>query len=270
MQRLKGLPWIAGAVLLAACGGASFTTGGEGADGGASSGGSSGGSSGNANGSSGSSGGASTSTGSSSSSGTTGTSSGMNSSTSSGGSSSGDSGVSSGGGSGDGGGASEGGAGDPCGTSPPTQGKCAPNGLVCEYGLGAVASCDTLATCTGGLWGVSPPVSCVSSEACPSTEPADQSTCATYVNGTICDYTITQGSPEVRCACESGDTTLQTWHCPKPIDPDCPAIRPRLGAPCSSSLTCNYGDCGAVPGGAAETCSGGIWVADTLVNCPQQ
>jgi hypothetical protein len=47
----------------------------------------------------------------------------------------------------------------------------------------------------------------------------------------------------------------------------CPLPRPLLGTSCSpEGQQCDYGVCN-VPGGAAEQCSGGLWI-EALVACP--
>lgn len=150
---------------------------------------------------------------------------------------------------------------------------CAPQGLACEYGQGAVPTCDTMATCNGGRWQVvSPstdPTQCPASLAtgCPTSfgavhigqhcEPLDLN----------CDYT--QG----RCACSvrSGPTVYDAaaqagWICPSP-DTGCPLPRPRLGAACTGATECDYGAC-AIPGAIAERCDGSVWI-DAAVACPQ-
>jgi hypothetical protein len=173
-------------------------------------------------------------------------------------------------------GTSGGGTGGGCPASPPTSGSCSPEGLTCEWGTSNVADCDTVATCTGGLWsfaghnpggldcGGGPPIACPGSYAAvPVFKPCSPS-------GGYCDY------PEGRCACGTPPGPVQffdgsvasVWECENPSTPGCPQPRPRLGSACmEEGLSCDYGGCGEVPGGNAEACKGGIWVT-TFVGCP--
>jgi hypothetical protein len=251
-----------------ACAGAPFSAaagdGGASDSGGASSGASSSSSSGS---SSGSSGGGSSSSGSSS-----------------GGSSSGSS--SSGGSSGvpnDGGtdGGSDGGVSCPPAPAPVAGSSCKTAGLECEYGLSTVLGCNTLATCTGGAWSITPasaPDSGLGCEhlngaTCPPTLVAaaapDAGTCS--VAGTLCDYLTgrcecTQGSGGVAILVDAG----YHWTCVDP-GPNCPSLpRPKLGASCAepSTTTCEYGSC-AIIGGTSQSCEDGVW-QQALVLCPPE
>lgn len=153
-----------------------------------------------------------------------------------------------------------------CLASLPSPGAmCGPQGLACEYGTATVQACDSVATCNGGRWELAAPTDggvCASGPAsqCPGT-------LATVPVGQHCDpFGLSCDYPEGRCACtvRTGapvyDASAQaTWICPSP-DPACPAVRPRLGAPCAhDALECDYGTC-AIPGATAETCTGGVWV----------
>jgi len=227
------------------------------------------------------------SSGASSSSGSSGASSGGGSSSSgssSGGSGSGSS--SSGGSSGvtnDGGtdGGSDGGVSAACPPAPaPIAGSsCTRAGLECEYGLSTVLGCDTLATCTGGAWSITPAsapdsgLGCdhVNGATCPPTLIAaaapDAGTCS--VAGTLCDYLTgrcecTQGSGGVVILVDAG----YHWTCVDP-GPDCPPLpRPKLGASCAEppTNTCEYGSC-AIIGGTSQSCDDGVW-QQTMVLCP--
>ena len=65
-----------------------------------------------------------------------------------------------------------------------------------------------------------------------------------------------------------GDGSLDaTWYCQEPADSRCPMPRPRLGSACSDAVECDYGTCGAITGGNAEACKGGVWVDDPVA-CP--
>ncbi len=139
---------------------------------------------------------------------------------------------------------------------------------MCEWGLGSVPACDTIATCSSNAWSVQGAASCVNALACPVLEPADQSTCSVPV-GTVCDYApLGTSEPKVRCACERVSATNGNilWYCQKPVNVSCPSPRPRLGTVCSTSATCSYGVC-RIPGGNDEACQGGLWVNNPVL-CP--
>ena len=159
----RGLAWmVAAAGLAAACGGASFTTGGVSADGGADGG----------TGGGGSSGGSSSSSGSTSSSSSSGGSSSGSSGGSSGGSGSsgGEGGASSSSGSSEGGAPGDSGAISTCpDKAPAASSACTKAGLTCEWGASPVSSCDEVATCTNGEWIFQAAGSdCSPSASCPS------------------------------------------------------------------------------------------------------
>jgi hypothetical protein len=182
----------------------------------------------------------------------------------------------------DGGAASDtGGPGDagssPCPSSAPTDGTaCGPQGLTCEWGSSPVPDCDTVALCNGGRWQVTPHgpggLDCGGGPqgTCPasfSSVPRQQH-CSPY--GMYCDY------PEGRCACAvpagpgfpADASAVAEWICQDPQS-GCPQPRPVLGSACSPSQTnleCDYGAC-SIPGGTAESCTGGIWVQGGVA-CP--
>jgi hypothetical protein len=237
-------------VLTGACGGATFTIV-PGEDGGSESGGGSGGS-GSGSGGSGSGGGGSNSGGSggSSNGGNSGSSGGCN------------------------GGCVDSGLPSPCPSQLPASGRpCAPNGLVCEYGMSPVQSCDNVANCSASVWQIQGPsasANCAPGPGpmCPASfASVPQNThCNSY--GLICDY------PQGRCACTvtSGPVPLDAsaaarWACQNPATPGCPMPRAPLGSACTQQgLSCDYGAC-SVPGGTSEVCSSGIWKPG-LVACP--
>jgi hypothetical protein len=136
--------------------------------------------------------------------------------------------------------------------------------LTCEGGSSPVEVCDTVATCNGGRWQVTPAGSgsCGGGDggSCPpsfASVPRQQH-CSPY--GFDCDY------PEGRCACAvpAGPVPLDAsaaaeWLCQDPA-PGCPQPRPRLGSACTSAqdgVLCDYGACSAF-GGTAETCAGDL------------
>jgi len=167
----------------------------------------------------------------------------------------------------------------PCpATQPTAQTACSPEGRVCEYGVSPVEECDTLATCTNDAWSITMPNT--SGKECPS---GNDSTCPTTEDqitkggvctqaGAICDYL------RGRCDCESGGSGVAvlldagsiapTWRCQAP-GATCPDARPNLEWTCmTEGMACDYGSCGAVIGGTAEICRGGVWQSDS-VPCPQ-
>jgi hypothetical protein len=165
-----------------------------------------------------------------------------------------------------------------CPSSPPSSGApCSDDGLTCEWGSSNVPECDTQATCTAGVWslalpnpggldcGGGPPIACPASYAAvPAHQPCSPA-------GGYCDY------PEGRCACSppvgpieviDGSVVSAWWWCQQQSAPDCPATRPPLGSPCTpEEVSCDYGGCGAIPGGLFEACQGGVWVA-AMEPCP--
>ncbi len=230
---------VASALLVVACGG---DTSGAGGDGGAGS------SSGNASGSGGGSGAGSSGTGGNGSSGAGSSGLGSSSGTTAGG----------------------------CPESVPSGGvPCSPVGLVCEWGSSNVEECDTVGTCMPEGWDSpayppegpdcsgGPPI------ACPSSYAAVPTGQACGPSGGYCDY------PEGRCGCGEppgpillvDGSVASIWICQHP-QTGCPQPRPRIGTTCShEGQFCDYGGCGAVPGGNAEACTGGVWV-DALEGCP--
>jgi hypothetical protein len=168
----------------------------------------------------------------------------------------------------------------PCPVLQPTaQRSCAPEGRVCEYGASPVEECDTLATCTSGVWAIMMPNT--SGKECPS---GNDSTCPMTEDGitrggvctqagAICDYL------RGRCDCESGGSGVvvlmldagsitPTWRCQAP-GMGCPDARPNLGTACTTEgMSCDYGSCGAIIGGNAEICRDGVWQSENVA-CPQ-
>jgi hypothetical protein len=158
---------------------------------------------------------------------------------------------------------------------------CGSEGLVCEFGGSRVVACDTIASCKGGLWQVSPPdltdPACAPSSSSCSPDwgavPVAQS--CTPANAR-CEYSSGQ--------CECGQNAPVpgwpfVWKCAAPVlvgQGSCPTIRPALGTPCRElGSTCDYGVC-KLRGGNRQACLGwpggaapsnyGRWV-DVPVEC---
>ncbi len=184
-----------------------------------------------------------------------------------GGSSSGTSGTS-GGTSGSSGGSSgsSGGLVSGCPASPPTGGDaCKSAQLQCEYGTDTRPLCNTIATCDGSKWNVTPP----QQAGCPTPPPGPScpasyaavpvgSTCTTAQS---CTYPQGTCSCEIYCGpqgpvgrvCDAG--TPLTWVCTGASN-GCPAIRPHAGTACTQEQQfCSYGDCSE----PAMRCVNGAW-----------
>ncbi len=182
--------------------------------------------------------------------------------------------ASDGGASGDGGGDA---AASPCPASVPSAGAaCTRSGLECEYGTSPVTACNTVATCAGSTWTITPPNS--SGGACRGS--LDSQCPATYAlvpKGSHCsDPNLVCDYPRGRCACEAptggivvlADASLMTttWMCQTGTT-GCPDTRPALGTACSPEGTsCDYGAC-TIPDGTAEECTGGVWQSGAIA-CP--
>jgi hypothetical protein len=160
--------------------------------------------------------------------------------------------------------------------SQPVQGSAcdqASVGVTCEWGTNIDPSCDQIGTCPAGFWSFSEhtPGSCLPSPpiVCPSSYGLVPLGSPCSPTGGFCDY------PPGRCACIvpflggpiQEDASMQgQWTCANP-GANCPLRRPNLGTECSpEGVTCDYGVCD-FPGGAAQQCTGGIWV-QAFVGCP--
>jgi hypothetical protein len=155
-----------------------------------------------------------------------------------------------------------------CPATPPSDGDACPKpGLVCEAEEGIVIVCRARATCTDKGWqNLAPGCSSDpgSDPKCPATKPMgacdvanDPGLCP--VETTYCGCSNCLGGP---CG-GAGE-----WVCIEPPAPPCPAIAPKLGAPCSQDkLACVYGACplGGTTGG--RSCLDGVWKED-IVPCP--
>jgi hypothetical protein len=150
---------------------------------------------------------------------------------------------------------------------------CPRSGLECEYGLGDVQGCDTVATCESTGWQIQGPTltDCGTHPAsCPATYATVPTGTSCTPNGLVCNYL------EGRCECASGGGVLRlvdgsiysTWYCQDPGTTGCPQRRPPLGSACTTpNLECDYGSC-YIEGGTSEECSGGVWV-ETFTPCPE-
>jgi hypothetical protein len=170
-------------------------------------------------------------------------------------------------------------------TTPDPQGKvaCGTEGLQCEYGTDPAIECDTIVTCTGGAWVTTqtpftgPFCSASNGGSCP--EAVEE-----VAQGTACGSTFFEcdipgahcGCPPARCECRcpgAGDgttcTTMMTWQCDSVTTQGCPAIRPRLGASCTTpNQSCDYdgADAGACWGDSVQ-CIGGVWTGSGGAGC---
>jgi hypothetical protein len=160
-----------------------------------------------------------------------------------------------------------------CPTAAPDDGTmCEPVGLVCETEDGIVLVCRERVTCTMDGW-KKLVTGCKSdpeaNPACPNTPPAGA--CDAIADPTadpsLCEFSDTF------CGCSNclgGPCGGQgEWVCAEAPKAPCPAIAPKLGAPCTEdALKCVYGACplGGTTGG--RTCTGGLWTED-IVQCPQ-
>jgi hypothetical protein len=130
-------------------------------------------------------------------------------------------------------------------TLPSATASCSPLGITCEYGTDPLPDCDTLATCLVTRWSIQAPT-CTPAPQPPGGCPAAASgipvgaTCTPA--GAECDF-----ADGTKCGCTlspSGEGPA-TWGCAAPPSPPCPAVRPRIGAPCTvpKEQVCTYGNC---------------------------
>jgi len=130
-----------------------------------------------------------------------------------------------------------------------------PSPFACEYGDDPLSACNTLVKCVAGSWTLQPPPT-QRTAACPTGEPICPPSFASATDGGIdCPYSALDLDcvyPEGVCFCNGG------WDC-TPLPNDCPATRPRAGAPCDpdGGQCQRWGfDCTA----DAMYCQCGIWV----------
>jgi hypothetical protein len=152
---------------------------------------------------------------------------------------------------------------DVCPLHKPTAAEmCAP-GLKCTYGKDVRSQCRDHADCVKGAWDVGLTV-CKAAPAC----------AAAVTPGAVCDansagctYNDTQ-----YCYCSAcignlcGPKTV--WHCSGGGDePNCPALAPNEGQPCTEQLKCRYGACGYQNTPIDAVCDGQTWSWAGVV-CP--
>lgn len=150
-------------------------------------------------------------------------------------------------------------------------GPCASVGAICEQGSSPDTRCNTTLECVpqagfGTIWTARPSLPCATYE-CPKGESAP-------IDGTPCNVpTSDAGAPSASdelvcpmtdavCACTTGvdakHAHARTWVCVKPAG-YCPATRPLVGAPCTSSGSqCDYGSCNFKRGMRME-CKDNAW-----------
>jgi hypothetical protein len=126
----------------------------------------------------------------------------------------------------------------------------------CEYGDDPLTGCNTIASCSGGVWYVSTPFqpTCptVTSVVCPASfaeaqDPTSPPACTSFAGKVICVY------PEGPCRCGDG-----VVDCTVPAA-GCPTIRPRAGTPCSTGPGgCAFWGAGSCDG-QSMTCACGVW-----------
>ena len=159
---------------------------------------------------------------------------------------------------------------------PSSGGACGTEGLECEYGVDPRWTCNTIATCSGGVWGVatSTDPTCPSRSApqCPpSINDVEQGTSCSPSN-ISCDYAVASFTAFCVCANLGGpieaDGGSSKWRCSNPVG-GCPQARPLLGSSCSvTNEQCDYSVCGE-PSGLAVRCSGetGTWAEAVSPPC---
>jgi hypothetical protein len=166
----------------------------------------------------------------------------------------------------------DGGPGPDCPATPPSAvlgESCNNTGISCEYGGDPRWTCNTVATCTSGSWSVTSPdpTGCPTKNgpACPASESDIQPGMACSPTGTSCDYSTASATSFCVCTYPGGPVQLDgggaIWQCSTSLA-GCPALRPRLGAPCSQpNLECDYSVCG-LPSGSSVRCdqSTSTWV----------
>lgn len=115
---------------------------------------------------------------------------------------------------------------------------------------------------------------------CPAEKPPSGEPCA--VEGTACGYDRCFGAHfTYEATCQDGAWSVALTSCnPPPIEPPtqpaaCPADEPSGGAPCSGSLSCDYGDCLGSPTLTADCIDGqcelGYWSCNppSPSECPE-
>jgi hypothetical protein len=137
--------------------------------------------------------------------------------------------------------------------------SCSTSGLSCEYGDDIFLNCDTLATCTSGMWHVTPPTN----TQCGGSTGVLQSGCPANSGmvpvGQACSPQMTCGYGDTICYCYIDHTGApQLWGC-FPVMSGCPYPRPRVGSACNQpGLQCDYSSCGD-----SISCTNGLWIVGT-------
>lgn len=152
---------------------------------------------------------------------------------------------------------------------------CSYGGLECEYGDDPDMRCNIVMACAAGVWvngcpaKVSPVEVC-----CVGNGPACPQDLSGVAQGTACgsDY-FACSYTNFRCFCDCvRDETTQTcetadggaaanvWQCDTPSKPGCPAVRPRLGSPCSEIEDCPYEGNPLGSDGNDVACYFGYWM----------
>jgi hypothetical protein len=148
--------------------------------------------------------------------------------------------------------------------------------LVCEYGRDPDLRCDTVVTCSSGVWTQTQAPSgqnCQTASApeCPATFAA-----LTAEAGACAPVDIACIYPEARCSCAthcgnvgiigSDGGGVAEWCCLDAPQSSCPSPRPRLGDPCGTQgQICDYGYCS---GNVALECDRGVWAQAPPSGCP--
>jgi hypothetical protein len=148
--------------------------------------------------------------------------------------------------------------------------RCSPAGSTCEYGPSPDRECNDILACSGmpQSWESRPSDLCFAS-ICPVA--ADVAS----LEGKPCELEIAADAGPITdndeavcnmtdgvCACTTGPNAAskheRKWVCVRPLSV-CPTNRPRLGAPCSGGLWCDYGSC-LFKRGLTMECSNGLWL----------
>ena len=151
-----------------------------------------------------------------------------------------------------------------CPVRPPPLGTSCETAAQCEYGTNIEPACNALFTCSRGKWttvGLSaacaPPDAGLSCAVSYAAVPAGMD-CTP--DGGHLSYEPTCSYPQGSCYCSGSinHATSPAWIC-VPTPTGCPQPPADMGQPCTrDGLDCDYGGC---YGGAAVTCSSGVWQA---------
>lgn len=155
-------------------------------------------------------------------------------------------------------------------TAPPDGDPCPEVGLVCETDEGVVLVCRSRSICKAEGWETIAP-GCSSEPpvdpACPAQAPAAGGDCDVMADPSLCVY----GDGFCGCSnCLGGPCGGQAqWVCSEPPAPPCPAVAPKLGAPCADEgAQCEYGVCAIGGTSDGRACVGGVWTS-FVIPCPE-